>query len=171
MLTPWRGGEFRYRVWLLLTSSHPQPLSKSPGNPKQLGPPGMRLSFLSVPRIGATRDPLTHTPTTIPKVRLCLLWGKFPLSCPRVSQLHFTSPADFPGSHCSISVITGDLLSALIMNLREQGGTGRSEVLAPFLVKTDLGLLLRRCRGQGPHLGMMGESRGFSQGAAGFSRD
>ena len=35
--------------------------------------------------------------------------------------------------------------------------------------KTDLGLLLRRCRGQGPHLGMMGESRGFSQGAAGFS--
>ena len=127
------GDEFRYRVWLLLTSSHPQPLSKSPGNPKQLGPPGMRLSFLSVPRIGAPRDPLTHTPTTIPKVRLCLLWGKFPLSCPRVSQLHFTSPADFPGSHCSICVITGDLLSALIMNLRERGETGRSEVLAPFL--------------------------------------
>ena len=35
--------------------------------------------------------------------------------------------------------------------------------------KTDLGLLLRRCRGQGPHLGMTGESRGFAQGAAGFS--
>ena len=35
--------------------------------------------------------------------------------------------------------------------------------------KTDLGLLLTRCRGQGPHLGMTGESRGFSQGAAGFS--
>ena len=34
---------------------------------------------------------------------------------------------------------------------------------------TDLGLLLTRCRGQGPHLGMTGESRGFSQGAAGFS--
>ena len=34
---------------------------------------------------------------------------------------------------------------------------------------TDLGLLLTRCRGQGPHLGMAGESRGFSQGAAGFS--
>ena len=25
------------------------------------------------------------------------------------------------------------------------------------------------CRGQGPHLGMTGESRGFSQGAEGFS--
>ena len=34
---------------------------------------------------------------------------------------------------------------------------------------TDLGLHLTRCRGQGPHLGMTGESRGFSQGAAGFS--
>ena len=33
----------------------------------------------------------------------------------------------------------------------------------------DLGLLLIRCRGQGPHFGMTGESRGFSQGAAGFS--
>ena len=33
---------------------------------------------------------------------------------------------------------------------------------------TDLGLLLRHCRGQGPHLGMTGESRGFSQGAAGW---
>ena len=31
------------------------------------------------------------------------------------------------------------------------------------------GFVLTRCRGQGPHLGMTGESRGFSQGAAGFS--
>ena len=31
------------------------------------------------------------------------------------------------------------------------------------------GMQPRRCRGQGPHLGMTGESRGFSQGAAGFS--
>ena len=30
-------------------------------------------------------------------------------------------------------------------------------------VNTDLGLLLTRCRGQGPHLGMTGESRGFSR--------
>ena len=28
---------------------------------------------------------------------------------------------------------------------------------------------MRRCSWQGPHLGMTGESRGFSQGAAGFS--
>ena len=34
---------------------------------------------------------------------------------------------------------------------------------------TDLGLHLTCCRGQGPHLGMTGESRGFSQGAEGFS--
>ena len=32
-----------------------------------------------------------------------------------------------------------------------------------------VGLLLRRCRGQGPHLGMTGEPRGVSRVVAGFS--
>ena len=32
-----------------------------------------------------------------------------------------------------------------------------------------MGLLLRRCRGQGPHLTMTREQRGFSRVAAGFS--
>ena len=32
-----------------------------------------------------------------------------------------------------------------------------------------MGLLLIRCSGQGPHLAMTGEPRGFSQVAAGFS--
>ena len=32
-----------------------------------------------------------------------------------------------------------------------------------------MGLLLIRCSGQGPHLVMTGEPRGFSQAAAGFS--
>ena len=47
---------------------------------------------------------------------------------------------------------------------------GASRVPIPFRTsRRNVGLLLRRCRGQGPHLGMTGESRGFSQGAAGFS--
>ena len=32
-----------------------------------------------------------------------------------------------------------------------------------------MGLLLTRCSGQGPHLAMTGEPRGFSRVAAGFS--
>ena len=35
--------------------------------------------------------------------------------------------------------------------------------------RRNVGLLLRRCRGQGPHLAMTGEPRGVSRVVAGFS--
>ena len=133
MLTPWRGGEFRYRVWLLLTSPHPQPLSKGPGNPKQLGPPGMRLCFFSVLRTGTPRAPTPPPhPHDHPNARLCLLWGKFPSLAPESASCTSQALQTFLDHIAPSAVTTGDLLSALIMNLREQGGAGRSEVLAPF---------------------------------------
>ena len=35
--------------------------------------------------------------------------------------------------------------------------------------RLNVGILLRRCRGQGPHLAMTGEPRGVSRVVAGFS--
>ena len=47
---------------------------------------------------------------------------------------------------------------------------GASRVPIPFRTsRRNVGLLLRRCRGQGPHLGMTGEPRGVSRVVAGFS--
>ena len=47
---------------------------------------------------------------------------------------------------------------------------GASRVPIPFCTsRRNVGLLLRCCRGQGPHLAMTGEPRGFSRVAAGFS--
>ena len=45
-----------------------------------------------------------------------------------------------------------------------------SRVPIPFRTsRRNVGLLLRRCRGQGPHLGMTGEPRGVSRVVAGYS--
>ena len=47
---------------------------------------------------------------------------------------------------------------------------GASRVPIPFRTsRRNVGLLLRRCRGQGPHLGMTGEPRGVSRVVVGFS--
>ena len=56
----------------------------------------------------------------------------------------------------------------------ETGMSGNFEIASrvPSTVshfKTESGILLSRCSGQGPHLALMGDPRGFSRVSAGFS--